>query len=74
MEAETFKFIGAGLMALGAMGGAIGVGSIFNGFVQGVARNPAAEPKMFKNAIIGAALAEGLGIISIGVAFMIIFS
>ena len=72
-NAAEWKYIGAGLMALGAMGGAIGVGMIFNAFLHGVARNPSTEGKLFKNAIIGAALAEGLGIIAIGLALLLIF-
>ena len=71
--AAQYKYIGAGLMAFGAMGGAIGVGMIFNAFLNGIARNPSTEGKLFKNAIIGAALSEGLGVIAIGLALLLIF-
>ncbi len=73
MEGDAIKYVGAGLMGLGMMGGAIGVGQIFKGLVEGIARNPSAEPKLFKNALIGAALAEGLGIFALGVALMMLF-
>ena len=50
--AEGLKLIGAGLMAIGAMGAAIGVGQIFAALLQGLARNPAAEPKLAKYFIL----------------------
>lgn len=68
MDAESAKLIAAGLMGFGMLGSAIGVGMIFNAFLQGVARNPAAAPKLFTNALIGAALAEGLGVMAFAVA------
>ncbi len=74
MEGEAIKYIGAGLMAFGMLGGAVGVGLIFKGLVEGVARNPNVEGKLFKNALIGAALAEGLGIFSLGIALLMLFS
>ncbi len=74
MEGEALKFVGAGLMGLGMLGGAIGVGLIFKGLVEGIARNPSTEQKLFKNALIGAALAEGLGIFSLGVALLMLFT
>ena len=73
MEAEAFKYIGGGLMALGTLGGAIGVGHIFNGLMIGLARNPSAGKELFKNAIIGAAMAEGLGIAALGVGAALLF-
>lgn len=68
MEMEATKLLAAGLMGFGVMGAAIGVGLIFSSFMQGIARNPATEPKLFKNALIGAAMAEGLGIAAFAVA------
>lgn len=68
MDASAMKLLAAGLMGFGVLGAAIGVGMIFSAFLQGVARNPATEPKLFKNALIGAAMAEGLGIAAFAVA------
>ena len=64
MEMEALKFIGMGLVALGMAGAGIGAGLVFNGAAQGVARNPAAEPKIFKMAILGAVFAEFMGLLS----------
>ena len=73
MEMEALKFIGMGLVALGMLGAAIGVGIIFGAAAQGIARNPAAEARVFKVAILGAALAEFMGLLSfvLGILIMI---
>jgi F-type H+-transporting ATPase subunit c len=74
MELEVLKFIGAGIACFGMIGAAIGVGNIFAALVSGVARNPSVEPKLFKNAIIGAAMAEALGIFSFVVAILLMYA
>lgn len=68
-----WKFIAIGLMAFGMLGAAIGVGLIFNGAAQAIARNPAAEGKIRGISILGAALAEGLGVFSLVVALILMF-
>ena len=57
---SEYQLIGAGLAAIGTGAAAIGVGIIFGNFVNGALRNPSAASSQFTNAIIGAALAEGL--------------
>ena len=54
--------VGAGLAAIGVGLAAIGVGNIFGNFLSGALRNPSAADAQFGRAMIGAALAEGLGI------------
>jgi len=54
--------IGAGI---GALGAAIGVGMIGLKAAEAVGRNPGASGKILVQAILGMALAEGLGILSI---------
>ena len=73
MEMEALKFIGMGLVALGMLGAAIGVGMIFSSAAQGVARNPSAEGAVRKMAILGAALSEFMGLLSfvLGILIMI---
>lgn len=73
MEMEAMKFIGMGLVSLGMLGAAIGVGIIFGNAAQGIARNPAAESRVFKVAILGAALSEFMGLLSfvLGILIMI---
>lgn len=73
MEMEVLKYIGAGIMAFGMLGAAIGIGLIFNGASQGVARNPNAEAKIFKTAIIGAVFAELMGLLAFAGIFVLLF-
>lgn len=73
MDAESFKYIGVGLMAFGMMGAAIGVGNIFSALINGIARNPSAESKLFGRAILGAALAESLGVAAVGIGLMLMY-
>jgi F-type H+-transporting ATPase subunit c len=74
MEPEAAKLIGAGLATLGMIGAGIGVGNIFGNFLAGALRNPAAASAQFTNALIGAALAEGLGIFSLVIALLLLFA
>jgi F-type H+-transporting ATPase subunit c len=73
MDAQAAKLLGAGLAAIGMGLAAIGVGNIFGNFVAGALRNPSAAAGQFGNAIVGAALAEGLGIFCFVVALLLIF-
>ena len=51
--------------AFGLLGAAIGVGIIGYKAAEAVGRNPAASGKVLVQAIIGMALAEGLGILAL---------
>lgn len=73
MELESLKFLGAGLAAFGMLGAAIGVGNIFAAMLNGIARNPAAEPKLAKYVYVGAGLAEAMGIFSLVIAVLLLF-
>jgi F-type H+-transporting ATPase subunit c len=77
MESEALvqgmKFIGAGLATIGMVGAAIGIGNIFSGLVNGIARNPSVEKQLFKNAFIGAALAEALGLFAFVISMLLLF-
>jgi F-type H+-transporting ATPase subunit c len=74
MDMESLKYIAIGLMALGMLGAAIGVGNIFASVVSAIARNPSAESKLSKYAFIGAGMAEAMGLFALVIAFMLIFS
>ena len=67
------KYVGVGLLAFAMLGAAIGVGNVFSAFVSGIARNPSATDKMFRNALIGAGLAEALGLIAFVVMLIMLF-
>ncbi len=73
MDMEGLKYLGAGLTALGMLGTALGVANIFVAYMNGVARNPSAEPKLSKNLLLGAALTEFMGLLSFGVAALLLF-
>lgn len=68
------KYIAVGLTSIGMLGAAIGVGMIFASLLNGVARNPSAEPQMMKGAFIGAALAEAMGLFAVVIAFLLLFA
>lgn len=74
MEMEALKFIGAGLMGLGMLGAAIGVGNVFAAMLNGIARNPAAEGKLAKYVYVGAGLAEAMGLFALVIALLLIFA
>lgn len=74
MDAMTLKFIGAGLMAFGMLGAAIGVGNIFASLLNSMSRNPSASEQMQKMALIGAGLVEAMGLFSFVIAILLIFS
>lgn len=73
MESEALKYVGVGLTAFGMLGAAIGVGNIFSAMLNGVARNPGAEPKLAKYVYVGAGLSEAMGLFSLVLALLILF-
>lgn len=74
MEYEALKYIGVGLMSLGMLGAAIGVGNIFAAMLNGIARNPAAESKLAKYIYVGAGLSEAMGLFALVIALLLIFA
>lgn len=71
---EVLKFVGAGLTTLGMLGAAIGVGLIFAAMLNGIARNPSAEPKLAKYVYVGAGLAEAMGLFALVIGLILIFA
>ncbi len=64
--------IGSGLaIGLAAFGGGLGQGKTAAAALDGIARNPAAQPKIFTPMIIGLALIESLVIYALVVAFIL---
>lgn len=74
MDSAAAAYIGAGLACIGAMGAAIGVGNVFGKFFEGAFRNPSAAEGQSTNLLLGFALVEALGILSLAVAFILIFA
>lgn len=74
MELEVLKYVGAGLTTLGMFGAAIGVGIVFAAMLNGIARNPSAEPKLAKYVYIGAGLSEAMGLFALVIGLILIFA
>ncbi|WP_425362932.1 F0F1 ATP synthase subunit C [Candidatus Tisiphia endosymbiont of Hybos culiciformis] len=74
MDTTSLKFIGVGLMAIGMLGAAIGVGNIFSALLNSIARNPSASDQLQRVALIGAGLTEAMGLFSFVIAILLIFA
>lgn len=73
MDLSALKYVAIGLSPIGLAGAAFSVAKIFSGFLDGVARNPEAEPKLLKGALIGAGLAEAMGLFAFLIAILLLF-
>ena len=67
-------YIGAGLACMGMGGSAIGVGNVAGNFLAGALRNPSAADGQFGRLIFGFAVTEALGIFSLLVALLLLFT
>ncbi len=74
MEAEAAKLIGAGLAAIALAGAGVGIGHIFGNYLAGALRNPSAADGQFGRLIFGFAVTEALGIFSLLVALLLLFT
>jgi len=72
--ADMGKYIGAGLACLGMAGAAVGLGNIFGSFLSGALRNPSAADGQFGRLIFGFAVTEALGIFSLLIALLLLFT
>jgi F-type H+-transporting ATPase subunit c len=72
MEADSFKYLAIGILSFGMLGAALGVGNIFAALLNAIARNPSAEKQLTKNAFVGAAMAEAMGLIAFVLAIMLL--
>jgi F-type H+-transporting ATPase subunit c len=64
--------LGAGLAAFGVLGPALAVGILTGMSVSAIGRNPEAAGQIRGTFIIGAAFAEGLGVLAVVVGILII--
>lgn len=68
------KYIGAGLSTLGLAGAAVGIGVVFAGLMIAFARTPSEKSEIFRYAILGFALTEAMGLISLMLSLMMLYS
>jgi F-type H+-transporting ATPase subunit c len=69
---ELGAYIGAGLtVGLAALGASIGNGNVIGRAIEGIARNPEAKGSITPTMFIGVGLIEGLPIIAVVVAFLL---
>ncbi len=73
MDVQAAKMVGAGLAMIALLGVGIGIGNIFSSFISSIARNPSAQPEMFKMSLIGVAFTEAIALFAIGIAIMLMF-
>ena len=71
---DAARLIGAGLAAVGVIGGGIGIGVVVGGAVQAMGRNPDASGLIQTNMFIGIAFAEAVAIYALAIAFIILFA
>jgi F-type H+-transporting ATPase subunit c len=72
--ANGLKLVGAGLAAIGVLGGGIGIGIVAGGAVEAMGRNPDATPTIQTNMILGLAFSEATAIYALAVALIILFA
>lgn len=72
-DIQAYKMIGAGLATIGLVGAGAGIGVVFGSLILGVSRNPSLKAELFRNAILGFALTEAVGLLALMMAFLILF-
>jgi len=70
---EHGKLLGSGLATIGLVGAGVGVGVVFGSLVSSLARNPGEYDLLFRNALLGFALTEAVGLLALMMAFLILF-
>ena len=74
-EAKALLYIaGAILMGLGALGAAIGIGSLGGKYLEGAARQPELIPLLRTQFFIVMGLVDAVPMIAVGIAFYILFA
>ncbi|MGE5626824.1 MAG: ATP synthase F0 subunit C [Solirubrobacterales bacterium] len=69
---QGMALLGAGVAAIGCLGGGVGCGTAAGKAVEGVSRQPEARGQIISTMIIGAALSEATSIYALLVALLLI--
>lgn len=72
--AKAIKSIGAGAACSGLIGAGVGIGLVFGALIKGFAVNPRLKNQLFAYAILGFALAEAIGLLSLMMACIILYT
>ena len=67
------RLIATGTATCSIIGSSIGVGVIFAGFLEALAKNPELEKTLFQYTLLGFALCEALAVAGLGIVFMLFF-
>lgn len=68
------KFLGAGAATISIAGAGVGIGTVFNGFLLALSRNPGDERRLFTYTMLGFALTEAIALFGLMIVFMILFA
>ena len=74
MELEAAKRVGAGLAAIGVIGGGVGVGIVFGNYMTAASRNPSLKDELRTYAFLGFALSEATALFALVIALIILFT
>lgn len=74
MTIQIAKIIAAGLATISLAGSGVGIGVIFSGLMNAVARNPYMLKQLFAYAILGFALTEAIALFGLMMAFLLLFA
>lgn len=71
---KALKTIGGGLACSGLIGAGVGIGLVFGALINAYALNPKVKDQLFSYAILGFALAEAIGLLSLMMACIILYT
>jgi len=70
----SMKAIGAGMACSGLIGAGVGIGLVFASLLKSFAINPRLKGQLFGYAILGFALSEAIGLLSLMMACVILYT
>lgn len=74
MISKAGKSVGAGAACSGLIGAGVGIGLVFASLVRSYAYNPKLKNEMFTYAILGFALSEAIGLLSLMMSCIILYT